>query len=152
MSQKTIQTQKNKTMGDTAVDGLLAGILAGLGMAVYLVLAGLLTGIAPAMMLGRFDPKQAGNWLTGSVVHLAMSGVSGIIFALLFWGLMRLRPSLARWGWLLGLAYGLVLWALARGIMLPNVGSHILQITAVHLLLAHALYGLVLGYQMGRKW
>ena len=128
MSQKTIQTQKNKTMGDTAVDGLLAGILAGLGMAVYLVLAGLLTGIAPAMMLGRFDPKQAGNWLTGSVVHLAMSGVSGIIFALLFWGLMRLRPSLARWGWLLGLAYGLVLWALARGIMLPNVGSHILQI------------------------
>ena len=106
MSQKTIQTQKHKTMGDTAVDGLLAGILAGLGMAAYLVLAGLLTGVAPAVMLGRFDPRQAGNWLTGSVAHLAMSGVYGIIFALLFWGLVRLRPSLARWGWLLGLALG----------------------------------------------
>lgn len=152
MSQKTMRTPKDMTMGNTAVDGLLAGILAGLSMAVYLVLVGLLTGIMPAFMLGRFDPGLDSNWLTGSLAHLAVAGIYGVVFALLFAGLVRLRPSLLRWGWLLGLGYGLLLLALAWGVVLPAMASPILQITAVHLLIAHAIYGLVLGFQVSRKW
>ncbi|MBE2222575.1 MAG: hypothetical protein IAF02_13595 [Anaerolineae bacterium] len=150
MSQKTIQTQKRKTIGDAAVDGLLAGILAGVCMAAYLVLAGLLTDIAPAVMLSHFDPRQTGNWLTGFVAHLAVSAVYGVIFALLFLGLTRLRSAFLHWGWLVGLAYGLLLFGVAQAAFLTGVNSGLMQITAVNLLIAHVLYGVVLGYQMDR--
>jgi hypothetical protein len=152
MSDTTRYGMKEKNMGDTAVDGLLAGILAGLGMAAYLILSGLLSGLAPAVMLGRFDPTIGGGWLSGSVTHLAVSGVYGVVFAMLFGVVVRLRGSLLRFGWLAGLIYGLGLLAIARGVLLPMAGSPLLEIGAVHLLIAHAIYGLILGFEVSRKW
>lgn len=152
MSDLVERTLRDKNGADAAVDGLIAGILAGLGMAVYLILTGLLSSISPADMLGRFDPGLVGHWLTGTLAHLAVSGVYGVVFALLFSVMARLRPSLVRFGWLLGLIYGLLLLALARGVLLPMAGSPLLQISTVHLLIGHAVYGLVLGFEVSRNW
>lgn len=151
MSDTAQRKRWEKSTGDTAVNGLIAGILAGLSMTAYLVLAGLLNSISPAVMLGRFDPGMVGHWLTGTLAHLAVSAVYGVIFALLFAVVVRMRGPLLRFGWLLGLVYGLLLLALARGVLLPMTGSPLLQIGTVHLLIAHAIYGLLLGFEVSRK-
>ena len=147
---------RERKVGDTAVDGLFSGILAGLGMAAYLVITGLLSGTAPEVMLGRFDPGLDGGWLAGVLAHLAVSGVYGVVFALLFALVVRWRsPSsrgLLRFGWLMGLVYGLLLAALARGVLLPMAGSPLLEIAVTHLIVGHAIYGLVLGFEVSRRW
>ena len=152
MSDAAQRALPNKKVGDTAVDGLLAGILGGLAMAVYLILSGFFNGLSPAEALGRFDPSLQGAWLPGIVAHLAVSAVYGVIFALLFALPVRRWPALRRFGWLAGLAYGLMLLAMARGVLLPAAGSPLLQFGTVHFALAHAFYGAVLGYEVSRRW
>jgi hypothetical protein len=44
MSQKTMGTQQTMSMGETAVDGLLAGLVGGVLMALFLAAAGWLAG------------------------------------------------------------------------------------------------------------
>lgn len=152
MSDAAQRAIREKSGGDTAVDGLLAGIVAGLGMTAYLILTGLLSGVPATVMLGRFDPGMDGRWLIGTLAHLAVAGVYGVVFALLFGVVVRIRPSLLRFGWLLGLVYGLVLVGLARGVLLPVAGSALMEIATVQLVIAHVVYGLVLGFVVGRKW
>jgi hypothetical protein len=152
MSDAAQRVLRNKKVGDMAVDGLLAGILGGLAMAVYLILSGFFNGLSPTVTLGRFDPSSGGAWLPGTLAHLAVSAVYGVIFALLFALPFRRWPGLRRFGWLVGLAYGLLLMALAQGVLLPAAGSPLLQIGAIHLALAHALYGVILGYEVSRRW
>lgn len=137
--------------GDAAVDGLIAGLLAGSVMAAYLLLAGLLAGVPPAVIMSRFDPGQGGNWLAGTAAHLAVSGLYGVAFALLFAALLRVRPSLRRFGWLAGLFYGLSLFAFARGILFAALPSDMLAFTAAQLLVGHLLYGLLLGFEVSRR-
>ena len=151
MSDAAERVMREKKGGDTAVDGLIAGILAGLGMVVYLIFVGLLSGIPAAVMLGRFDPGLDGRWLSGMLAHLAVSGVYGVIFALLFSVVVRLQGPLQRFGWLIGLVYGLLLLALARGVLLPMAGSALLEIATVHWVIAHAVYGLLVGFEVGQK-
>ena len=107
MSDTAQRVIRKKSGGDTAVDGLLAGILAGLGMAAYLILSGLLSGTSPAIILGRFDPTMDGGWLVGSAAHLAVSGIYGVGFALLF----AIGSALAGFAAALRLAVGTGLWA-----------------------------------------
>ena len=151
MSDAAQHALRNKGVGDTEVDGLLAGILAGLAMAIYLILSSFFNGTSPAVTLGRFDPSLQGSWLAGSLAHLAVSGVYGVIFALLYALPARRWSSLRRFGWLFGLAFGLILLALARGVLLPAASSPLLQIGTLHLVLAHAVYGLLLGYEVSRR-
>lgn len=94
--EKAYLTQEKKSLGDTAVDGLVAGLPAGLQMAVVLVLAGLLSGTPLLETLGYFDPAQAGNWLTGLLAHLAVAAIYGVVFALLRAAVGRIWPSLSR--------------------------------------------------------
>ena len=143
---------KRRTAGDAAIDGLLAGIGAGLVMGVFLLVAGLVGGEAPADVIGRFDPAQSNNLVAGLVTHLAVSAIYGAIFGVLFLALARLRPGLARWGWLAGLVYGLALFAIARGAIGTGVDSGLAYFATTILLLAHAIYGLVTGMVIGRKW
>ena len=148
---KATSTYQQKSLGDTAVDGLLAGIGAGLVMALFLLLIGLLNGDLATAVFGRFDPGQNQQWLTGLVIHLAVSSIYGIVFGLLYLVLIRIRPSWARFSWLLGLAYGLLLYGVVQTVLAMGVDSGLVQFTAVILLLAHAIYGLVLGIILGRK-
>jgi hypothetical protein len=140
--------KKEKTIGDTAVDGLTAGLTAGTVMMLVLIIGGLLGQTSPLRIVGYFDPAQGGSWLTGLLAHLAVSAIYGVIFALLLAGMDRIRPFFRQWGWLWGAGYGLVLYGLARGVVLTAVASPLVQIATWNLILGHLVYGLVLGIQL----
>lgn len=140
-----------KGIGDRAVDGLLAGIGAGVAMAIFLLVVGLISSESPATILSRFDPVNASNMITGLLTHLAVSAIYGVIFGLLVWAIVQVKSSLLRFGWLVGLLYGVALYAIAQGAFWAGVDSGLMQFTAVVLFLAHAVYGLVLGMLVGRK-
>ena len=142
-------TYKEVTLGDAAVDGLLAGGGAGVLMAAYLIVAGLVMGETVGVVLGRFDPGQGGAPLVGALAHLATAGVYGVIFGLL----ARFVPR--GWqgrvpGWLAGLVYGLALFAVAL-VLLPAVASPLQEIPRLHFAVAHVIYGLTLGFLIHRK-
>jgi hypothetical protein len=140
--------RRERTWGDTAVDGLLAGLVGGVAMGLVLALAGWLHGGSPLAVLGYFAPAQEGSWLTGLLAHLAASAIYGVGLALLLGGVGRVRPSLTKLTWLWGAAYGLLLWGLAVGVVVTAVDSALAQIPAWEFGLAHLLYGLVAGYRL----
>ena len=143
-------TPRAMTMGDAAVDGLLAGVGAGIVMAIYVVAVGLALGEGIANILGRFAPGEGASPLSSALMHLAVSGVYGLVFGLGRGLIARLwRNRLP--GWLTGLAYGLVLLAFAETVILPGTGSALLSIPFAHFALAHIIYGLSLGYLTGRS-
>jgi hypothetical protein len=146
MTRQTELIRTKANWGDTAVDGLLAGVGGGIVMALYLGLAGLWLDEGFAIMLGRFDPSAAGSPVAGGLAHLAMAAIYGILFALSW------RLLLRRWLggvplWLTGLAYGLLLFLFAWAVLLPGTDSPLQAIPAVHLVVAHLIYGLSLGWQ-----
>lgn len=139
-----------KTIGDIAVDGLLAGMAAGVVMALWLILVGLIGGEGPAATLRRFDPGAGGSPAIGALMHLAVAGIYGVIFALVaqaLSGRWSLSPKLTLY---LGVAYGLLLWLVARLVVLPDLNQALGDIVALNFLAAHILYGVVLGYLLGR--
>jgi len=141
-------TKQAQSTGDKAVDGLLAGLLAGLAMALTLVGVALASGENPGVMMGRFDVVNGNAAATGALLHLAVSGIYGAIFALIYYALVGLRPRIHTYGWLIGLLYSLFLWAVARGVFLPAAASPLLDIPPVGFILAHVVYGLVLGHRV----
>ena len=141
---------RDATIGDAAVDGLLAGFAAGLAMAAYLVAVHAVAGEGPAAILRRFDPSATASPLTGLLLHLAVAGVYGTLFGLGWRFTGRVRPSKVP-AWLWGLAYGLVLLLVAELIPLSGANSPLAEVSLVHFALAHAIYGLVLGYWIGRE-
>ena len=150
MSESKSLIRKETTMGDAAVDGLLAGVVAGLAMAAYLVAIGLVTGEGPATVLARFAPGAGASPMTGVLVHLSESAVYGAVFAV-GWRLVARRPRSSLLTVLAGLAYGLVLLLVARAIILPGTASALREIPFVHFAVAHGTYGLVLGFLTGRQ-
>ena len=140
--------RRERTWGDTAVDGLLAGFVGGLLMGLFLGVAGWLNGGSLLATLGYFDPAQTGSWLTGLLAHLAVSAIYGVGLALLLRVVGWIRPSLTKLAWLFGGLYGLLLWGLAVGVVLTAVDSSLAQIPAWEFGLAHLLYGLVAGYRL----
>ena len=151
-NQNLTAPMKSKTIGDAAIDGLLAGIVAGVVMVLLLLVTGALSGDSLVTVLERFDPVGSYNLSTGLLTHLAVSAIYGAIFGLLFLVLVRLRPSLSRFGWLAGLFYGLVLYAIAQVGISAGADTGLADYSSTVLLLAHAVYGLVTGFATGRKW
>jgi hypothetical protein len=137
-----------------AVDGLLAGVAAGVLMMVVLVMIAWLGGDAPAVTLSRFDPNRAAGAtnatpLVGLLAHLATAGVYGALFGMVRRGLrgLQVRPPV----WLAGLVYGLVLWLAAHWVLLPATSSPLLEVPPGLFLAAHLTYGLTLGALSGRS-
>lgn len=149
-TQKTVD-ERRQTAGDAAVDGLLAGAAAGIAMAAYLVVAGLLAGEGPAFVLARFDPARQGSPLLGAVIHLAVSAVYGLLFGLIYRLIGRGRLSGRTAGALIGLVYGLVLLLLAQGLTLTGAGTTLREIPVAQFAIAHLIYGLVLGWLVARN-
>ena len=132
------------TVGDTAVTGLFNGMLAGVGMAAYLILALGISGESPADVLSRFGSANgATSPLIGAVSHLAMSAIYGIVFALIWRWIARRSKSrgLALLG---GLIYAGFIFAIAELILLPAAGSPLLDIP-LHFAIGHVIYGVTLG-------
>lgn len=131
------------SLGDAAVDGLFAGLGAGLVMAAYLVLAGLLNGQGPALVLARFSTTENATPWQGLLSHLAVSSMYGMVFGLLLFALLRhAHPERI---WLAGALYGLLLFFVAEFVILPGTGSPLGETPGFHLAAAHLLYGLAIG-------
>jgi hypothetical protein len=140
------------TLGDTAVDGLLAGASAGIVMGIFLIITGLITGGSWRQTLAAFDPAVQSP-LSGALTHLAVAGVYGLVFAILRRSTARTAVVLPTWA--LGLGYGLALWLLAA--MTLNVqaagvdaGGWLQEFAGLQFAAAHLVYGLTLGWLLGR--
>ena len=142
--------RKERSLGDSAVDGLTGGLLGGIAMALLLIIAGLFSGTSPAVTLGYFDPAQNGVWLTGLLTHLAISAVYGTLFGLIMRGLKQIRSSVLKYSWLAGIVYGLLLYLVAVGLLFRAVDAAVIQVGYWQFAIAHLLYGLVLGSWFGR--
>jgi uncharacterized membrane protein YagU involved in acid resistance len=133
--------------GDSAVDGLSGGLLAGLLMAAFLVIVAWIGGEGPAQFLARFDLQATPTPLVGGLIHLALSGVYGIAYGLAFW--LLLRRGLAGksiWvGALAGAMYGLLLWLAADLILLPAANSPLQAVPGWAFALGHVFFGALLG-------
>ena len=138
-----------KGFGDSAVDGLLAGVGAGLVMALVMASGGLLWGETVADLFRRFAPEGGTSAAAGFLAHVAVSAIYGLLFALL-WRLTgrRVRRRAAARG--VGVAYGVALLAVARFVLLRGSGSSILELTATVLAAGHVAYGLALGWLTAR--
>ena len=142
-------TQPNVTLGEAAVDGLLAGGAAGVAMTLYLLIAEWVGGVEPATVLGRFDPSGSGSPVAGALAHLAVAAVYGALFGVVARGLARLWTRVPIW--LGGVAYGLILWGLALAAVLPALATSLRAILPLHFAIAHSLYGLALGLWLARR-
>lgn len=142
--------QRDKSAGDVAVDGLLAGLLAGLVMGAFLVVADWIAGISPAETLGRFDPGAETSAFVGTLFHLALSGLYGVVYALVFRVLVRRWPAIGRYGWLLGAGYGFLLWLGAEAAFVGGLNTAVGAIPTTLFILAHVLFGAVLGLVLAR--
>lgn len=138
---------------DRIIDGLFAGIIAGVVMAAYLLLVGLILGDSPVESLLRFALNEGDSPLIGGLFHLAVSAVYGAAFGLGYYLLARFwRGWQSIWsGIALGAFYGLVLYALARMILLPGTNSALSEIPALHFAFAHLVFGICLGVILGRE-
>lgn len=138
---------------DAAIDGLLSGVLAGLGMAVYIALAMLASGVAPLATLALFAPDPESGPLVGVLAHLAVSGIYGVLFGVGYAVLLR-RPDYNPPVWLhavIGGLYGLLLLLAGTLVLLPATGSQLQQIPLLHLAIGHLLYGALLGWLVYRR-
>lgn len=145
----TLHNEK-MTAGDSAVNGLLSGILAGAAMTAYLIVALGVSGESPADVLNRFGSAEgATSPLIGAVSHLAMSAIYGALFSLIWRWIARRshRRGLALLG---GLMYAGFIFAIAELILLPAVGSPLLDIP-LHFGIGHAIYGVTLGLLVKRS-
>ena len=142
---------RETTTGDAAVDGLLAGGVAGVLMAVYLTVAGLTWGDGIAATLGRFDPGGTANPVVGVIAHLAASGVYGALFGVGWRLVARLWPRLLAYVWIGGPVFGLALWGLATVVFLPGAASALRAISPLHFTIAHIVYGLTLGFGLSMR-
>ena len=139
---------QHSTTGDAVVDGLFGGMGAGVLMAAYLVLVGLLMGEGPGTMLGRFAAGEATSPLAGTLSHLAAAGMYGILFAL---GWRPISRRVEAPAWLGGLVYAAALLIAAEVLVLPISDSPLREIPLVHFAVAHGIYGVALGWLLGRR-
>jgi hypothetical protein len=83
-------------------------------------------------------------------MHLAVSGLYGVGLALVLHGLSGRRVDWRRYGWLLGVGYGLVGWAVAQYVLLPSLGVALADLPPALFIAAHLIFGVALGYVLGR--
>jgi hypothetical protein len=141
---KTGPVAKNQSStGDTAVSGLFSGVLGGVAMAAVIGFFSLLAGQGLGF-LGYFSSGAPVMPLQGLVMHLAVSSIYGMLYALVrrWTGLDHLT-----WlpGWLAGIIYALGLWVFGVTLLLPAAKSLFLTLPWVVLFAGHLAYGLVLG-------
>jgi len=151
MSNANLITQKDHTIGDAAVDGLLNGIIAGVGMGLYILLIFLVNSV-PAGEIIKYFGNVTESPLVSALIHLAISGIYGVLFGLAFSVFSnRWRKLLSIWVVLLaGIVYGALLWLVATYVVF-NGSPSVEIIPGVHLLIAHIVFGVFLGFLTGRS-
>jgi len=140
MAESRSVIRETSSVGDAAVDGLFGGLVAGVLMAIFLILAGLTLGAGPGVTMRHFDAAAGTSPLLGGVLHLAVSCVYGLTFGILYRLVAKRVP-----GWLAGLIYGTILFLAARTLLLPAADSILMEIPFWQFGVGHLIYGLVLG-------
>ena len=150
MSNSQPLIRARSSIGDTAVDGLLYGVVAGIVMAIYLIVMGVLTGTGLVATLSAFDLGQGTSPMRGVLIHLAVSAIYGMAFSLIY-RLIGRRRSIGRGGSvIIGLVYGLLMWLIAQIAFAAGVNVALSSLSTVHFAVAHAVYGATLGWLAGR--
>lgn len=143
MDRSEVQSIRSHSFGDAAVSGLFGGLLGGVAMGAVIAIGSLATGQGVSY-LGHFAAGEPVSPIQGFLMHLGVSGIYGIFYALLYHAIGVQR--LARLpGWLTGLIFALGLWTFAVAVLLPSTNALILSIPWPVFLLGHVAYGLVLG-------
>ncbi|MBI5566278.1 MAG: hypothetical protein HY870_15375 [Chloroflexi bacterium] len=136
--------------GDAAVDGLLHGVGAGIVMAIYLIVIGVLIGTGVAATLSAFDLGEGTSPVRGALIHLAVAAIYGMLFSLMYRLIGRRRSSGRGGSVLSGVAYGLLMWLITQIAFATGINIALSSLPAAHFAVAHALYGLTLGWLIGR--
>ncbi len=147
-SQPLIRTRSS--IGDAAVDGLLHGVVAGAVMAIYIVLIGAMAGAGPAATLSAFDLGQDASPVRGALIHLAIAAIFGIGFSLIYRLIVQRRSIGQNASVIIGCVYGLFLWSIAQIAVAAGINVGLGSLPAVHLATAHVIYGVTLGWLVGR--
>lgn len=135
-------------IGDSAVDGLVGGLVAGVGMGIYLMAVGLYSRIEAWYLLETLVPIGDDNLLYTIMLHLAISMVYGAIYGALISIIRRITgPYFRNWYLVLfAVSYGLALFVYARLVLFSVIAqAYFSQNLLFHLLVAHLFYSLVLG-------
>jgi hypothetical protein len=144
---------KQSSLGEAAADGLFAGVIAGLVMAVFLLVAGWILGrgLTDTLLINPVGATSEPS--LGFLSHLAVSGVYGVVFGLAEYVLLGkwLKDTPPGSSALLGLTYGVLLWALAAIVLLPGSASPMQILPPLILLIAHMIFGLVLSVLVSRR-
>jgi hypothetical protein len=137
--------EKISSNTDALINGLFAGIGAGLAMLLFLLTAGLFTGDGTAVTLSRLSSSvQPTNPLSGAFLHLGTSAIYGGLYGFLLRFVPEQRKT-AAFKLSAGLVYGLFLFVLANTIILPASQSTLAELSTIVFGGAHVIYGLVLG-------
>ena len=146
MSKVNLMKREGYSIGDAAVDGLLNGVIAGVAMAIYMLLMLLINNVPLGEIFSYFRSITSSP-VAGTLVHLAVSGIYGVVFGLAFAYLTRRwgGPSLTWLALIAGLVYGAILWFIASTMVLSIGSTSPLDLPGVHLIIAHLFYGLLLG-------
>ena len=148
-AQEEIPLPKNYESKLSVRAGLIAGIAGSLSIMVVVAGILVLNGrdiFAAARLIATvvYGPDAAfgvAPIIVGTLVHLITGGTFGAVLA-------RFIPCLPRAFWIVvGLMYGIVVWLISSFIILPVVAPPMIAADANNniLLLAHVVYGLVLG-------
>jgi hypothetical protein len=144
--------QNQNALGDVAVNGILAGIGAGLVGALFLIILGLATGVTVSETLERFDPQQSGNAMVGIIAHLGVSAVYGVLFAVLLRPLNRRITMTTILSLVFGLIYGLALMLIAELLFTSGIKAGLGDIPRYQFALFHIIYGVTLAGLMKTKF
>ncbi len=140
-------THQSTRISDFVIDGLLAGLGAGFVMGVYLLVTGLFLGFGIVETLDLFTVVGPSSPFVGGFSHLAVSGIYGAFFGVLYPFFVR-RLSVPSWA--AGLGFGVLLFLIGNYALVPGTGSRLVEISPLNFGIAHLLYGLVLGWLVGR--
>ena len=150
MSNSQPLVHARSSIGDTAVDGLLHGVEAGIVMALYLLVVGVAAGMGLAATPSAFDLGQGTSPVRGALIHLAVAAIYGMVFG----GIDRLigrRRPIGRGGTIIiAAAFSLVLWLITQIAFAADIQVALSSLPAAHLALAHGIYGVTLGWLTGR--
>ncbi len=144
MDQHEIPHGKKEALREAVVNGAFYGLLAGVFMELYVLLAGMVVAGSDWAYVRYLDLAHSGSPWQIIFTQLAVSVVLGAVFGL-FCSWSRLVQERVLPTWLAGLAYSMLLWALAAALILPKDHYTLSTLSSVYLLFAYMVYGLLLG-------
>ncbi len=143
-------TRTRPSTGDAAVDGLLNGAVAGVVMAIYLLLISAATGAGLVATLNAFDLGYGTSPVRGVLIHLAVAAIYGMVFGLACRVIARRQPIGRSGGVIIGVMYGLLLWLITHIILAAGINIALSSVPMPQLAVAHAIYGATLGWLVSR--